>query len=178
MAIFSFERLLHPAIHEVGDVGVLFGFGCSVLTQALRGHHLSQQVVERFGREGHLNRQARFVLGEGHHIELRPLGPLKSIEALAHQALHDLARSIRSEVEHQQRVAILEMTVGKPDGFHELIGDFAGVARFQGLSGRERAHRQRGVGQQVIGLFRAFPALISVHGPVAAAQAHDSADAT
>ena len=139
---------------------------------------MSQQVIKRFRWEGDLNRQTRFVLGEGHHIELRLLGPLKPIEALANETLHDLARSIRSEVEHQQRVAVFEVAVGEPDGFHELIGDVARVARLKGLSGRERTHRQDGVGQQVIGLFRALPALISVHGPVAAAQAHDLADAT
>ena len=52
MTLFPRQRLLDATIHEIGDVGILFGFSSAVLTQAGTGHHLTQQIVEGLGWDG------------------------------------------------------------------------------------------------------------------------------
>ena len=47
---------------------IFFGFRRSVLLEPCLGHHLSEQVVERFWWEGHVNREVLLHLGEGDDI--------------------------------------------------------------------------------------------------------------
>ena len=177
MPLLPRQRLLDATVHEVSDVGVLLGFRRAVLTQSGFGHHLTQQVIQRFRGERHRHRQVLFDLGEGDHIQLGRVAALKAVEIVQAEGLHDLASPIRTEVEDQHAVAVLHHVVAEAHGLQEFIGDASGVALGQQLLRALVGDGTRGVGVEVVGLFRAIPAFVAIHGPVTAAEAGQMPDA-
>ena len=80
MAVFTGEGLLDAPIHEVGDMGIFLGFSGAELAQARLGHHLAEQPIQGFGREGHGDGEDLLVLGERDHIQIGDQAAPKVVE--------------------------------------------------------------------------------------------------
>ena len=104
---------------------------------------------------------------------MRHAGARKSVEVGLEQRAKDLAHPVGAEVETQDAVAVPHPLIvadrGRDDELVERVVR-VGVAHGVDRSGEMRAV---GVHQGVVGLGHAVPALVAVHGVVAAADGDD-----
>jgi hypothetical protein len=127
------ESLLDAPIHEVGDMGIFFGFSGAELTQSLLGHHLTQQTIQGFRGESHGNGETLLVLGEGHQMEGNDAFPGKTLKLRAGQGANELADPIGPEVETHQAIARLEQCGLESHGFQKLIAGVLAIGLSQHL---------------------------------------------
>ena len=93
---------------------------------------------------------------------------VEAVEPGIEQRRQDLAGAVGAVVEHQDAVAVLHARVAVDHGRqHELVVQTGGVALVDGLVGRLGA-LAFGVDHGVVGQGHALPALVAVHGIVAA----------
>ena len=154
---------------------IFLRFRRSELAQPSLRHHLAQQAIEGFGREGHCQGQALFVLGEGDHVEGADQLAPKLFEVRQHQGPNQLAHPVGSEVEADHPIPGVDQPWSQAHRFEELIADLLGVGSMDGVDGAEFGDGA-GFGVEAVGLLGAIPAVVAVHGPVAAAEGGDAAD--
>ena len=133
MTVFPGEGFLHAAVEEVGDVGIFLGFRGAELAQPRASHHLTEQVVEGFRREGHRHRQRLVVLGEGDHRQWADQLTLKALEVGVHKCCGELPHAIRAEVEQHQSVVGLNQLRREANRFEEFVAGAVAVGCFHHL---------------------------------------------
>ncbi len=168
-------RLL-AAVEEIGDVRIFLGLRHAQLAQARLRGRLAQPLRQGLGREQ--GRHHRVQLGAvGGHAdgagELRPPRPGEALEVRLQHGVEDLADAVRAEVEAEEPVAILHAGIGADHGGHdELVGHTLGIGAGDGALriGEVPAFAQY---HRLPGLRDTLPAIVAVHGEVAARDGGD-----
>ena len=176
--VLALEGRLDAAVEEEGHVGVFFGLGDAQLGEALFGQILAHDMGEGLGLEGHLHvGHGDVVLGEADVVHRQAAqAALKAGEGVVDKGAGDLPRAVGAEVEEDHGVARRNPAALAGDGGdHELVGHAGGIAFFHDL------HRAALVALAVyeggVGLFHPVPAVVAVHGVVAAGDGGDFAHA-
>ncbi len=201
LALFAGEGLFDAAVEKVGDVGVLFGLGDAEVAEVVDSHDVGEEVVHALGRDYHGELELGVVLGHGgeekvfgdgdggdFEVELGGFGEAAALvggeAAVAGEDAGDLSDAVGAVVEADDGVVGGDEAdwgaggVGAGEGLDELVGDavvvaFAdagdgvGVAAAGWVSGDHGAE----------GLGFLLPAVVAVHGVVAAADAGELAGA-
>ena len=169
-AVLAGVLLLHAAVEEEGDMGVLLRLGDAQLGQALVGDVLAKGVHQALGLVGHLHvGHGGVVLGHAHIAEREEaLLPLKAGEVGVHQSAGDFPGPVGAEVVEDDAVALAN-GLGALDnrGHHKLVGDFLVVGVLHGAQGA-LGLLALAVDHGGIGLLHTLPAVVPVHGVVAA----------
>jgi len=69
-AVFAGEWLFDPAVEEVGDVGVLFGFGDAEVAKVGLRHEVGEEVVHRLGGDDDGEFEVFVVLGHADVVDV------------------------------------------------------------------------------------------------------------
>ena len=170
------ERRLLAAVQEVGDVRVFLGFRHAELGLAGRRHHAAQDVFQLVGREQHAEERRQRLGIERHAERGRKLDDAltgEAVELRIEQGGEDFPDPVGAEVEAEDAVAVLHpLVVADHRGRDELVvflglvGGVHGLHRVFRAGARLRRVRRR--------LCDAVPAVVAIHGEVAA---DDSGDA-
>ena len=182
-AFFAGEGFLAVVVEEEGHVRELLGLRRAVLRDALLGDPLAEDVHHLGGLvEDDVRAEALLVVREGGVEDLEQLRAGEALELRIDEGAGDLAGAVAAEVEEQHRVAVLdEGRALDAGGRDELVADGVGVGRLVVIGlhggGGRGGFRGRGAGEGVVGGLHAFPAVVAVHGPEAAGDAGDLADA-
>ena len=98
----------------------------------------------------------------------------EAVEIRVEQGGQDLAHAVGAEVEAQQAVAVLHAVIVADHGGHdELVGDALAIGAVHRGSRRRRMLAPSPSAIAQIGLLDALPALVAVHGEVAARDGGD-----
>ena len=122
-AVLAGKRLLDAAVEEIGHVGVLLGLGYAQIAQVAVGHHVRQDVGQRFGRRD--DRQGKVFVVARHAdvgqvfgnavarddaVEIFPAfefaAVLRREVAVARQAAGDLPRAIGAKIKVDADIAV------------------------------------------------------------------------
>ena len=95
---------------------------------------------------------------------------LEAVEVRQTQGLHNLTGSVRTEIEHQNAVPVLHDGVAQSQRFEKFVCDSCGVAGLQQVPWTLVGQRKCRIGVEVVGLLRALPTFVPIHGPVATTQ--------
>ena len=182
-ALFAGEGFLAVVVEEERHVRELLGLRGAILRDALLGDPLAEDVHHLGGLiEDHVRAEALLVVGQRGVEDLEQLGTREALEFRVDERAGDLARTVAAEVEEQHGVAVLdERRALDAGGRDEFVADGVGVGRLvviglHGLGGRGGLGGG-GASEGVVGGLHAFPAVVAVHGPEAAGDAGDLADA-
>ena len=174
--VLAGEGLLHAAVEEEGDMGILLGLGDPELGQAVLRDILTENVMQGLLGEGHLHVGHGGVIGGGAHEVDREeaLLPLEAVEIRVHQGAGDLPGPVGPEVHEDAGVALADMGVlGADHRDDELVGDAGVIALL------DRVHRvgvklgALAVDHGGIGLLHPVPVGVPVHGVVTAGHRGD-----
>ena len=175
-AILAGEHLLHAAVEEEGDMGVLLRLRDAQLGHAQLGDILAEDVVQGLLGVGDDHVGHGRIVGGGAHIVQgeEALFALKALEVGIHQGAGDLPGPVGPEVHEQDGVPGANLGALAGDhGNHELVGD-AGVI---GLL--HRVHRilvelgALAVDHGGVCLLQPIPVGVAIHGVVAALHGGD-----
>ena len=170
-------RLLDAAVEEVRDVGVLLGLGQAQIRDAPLGPDVREDACPGARRERGRQIELRLVFREADEVELRRLRPRKVGKPGFGQRARDLPGAVRPEIEEHDRVPIDDRADGLAVlGDHRRLDELVGLAaRVGGLDGRRRSLGAQAGGehQRLVGAGHAVPALVAVHGVVAAGDRGD-----
>ena len=165
------KRLFAAAVEKVGDVRIFLGLGHAQLRAAGVGDDLAQDVRERLRREDRLHQLVELVAvlrhadrrGETHDARAREAGKRR----IEHGA-EDFAHPVGAEIEAQHAVAVLHAAIVADHRRHDEL--VVVLVRIGVGDGRLRVGKARAFGRdhRVIGLGHALPALVAIHGVVAA----------
>jgi hypothetical protein len=177
--LFAFKRLFYAAIEEEGDVSVFFSFGDAQLGFIVLRHPLAEGIGQRGGRIGAGDFDVGGVFGEHHEIEINHFLTRKAVEVGVDEGAGDFTRAVGTEVHEDQRVAVFHRGIGLAGGadngrFHEFVVFVTGVGGLQTCDGGIGLEFAFGQGQQIISLFHAIPAVVAVHGVIAADERRDA----
>ena len=161
-------------------MGILLGLGDVELVPAALAHHLGEAVADVLRRVGDPHRQPALVLGHGDVGQIvGDAAPLELREVLVEEGVGQLARPVGPEVEEDHGVPIDDphrlLPLGADaDRRQELVGDPDLVLRADVGDGIGRACLA-GAGDDLVGPLDAVPALVTIHGVVAAGHRDDPA---
>jgi hypothetical protein len=179
-AILARERLLAPAVEEVGDVRVFLGLGDAQLASPRGCDELAEARAHSGRGENRRQPEGLVVFRErredcGSHARQRRHRVAELLGPHACERVGELARAIRAEVEEEHRVAVAKRRAAVDHGRRdELVALVCGPAALDGL------HR-RGAGaalardDRLVRARDAFPVLVAVHREVASGERGDAA---
>src|SRR5260370_4333099 len=187
-ALLAGERLFHAAVAEIGDVRVFFGFGAAQIFVVQVGEDLREDVLEFFGPDYIFQPRPVFLVLRHRNVEqiLRALGVDEFVEVRRGERVRHLAGAVGAEVEEDDGVIVANRSqrrgrgaasLGDNDGLHEFVGDVLLVAAPEGGDRIVRASFRFAVDDGAIGEFDALPAIVAVHGVIAADQGGNLPDA-
>ena len=166
-------RLFDPAVKEEGHVRILFRLRDAQLPEALSRKVFAEGIFDRFRRKGHADaRHRRVILRHADVAEifyLRSTGvAVETVKILIDEATGDFPRPVGPEIAEDHAVTGFDRSIFIADSRQDklvcLIGGVSGVDSRRRRSGMTAlAQRQRFIGQ-----LDAFPALVAVHGIIAA----------
>ena len=159
---------------------VLLGLGGVELRPAGARDDVGQHATERFVRKGDLRGQALLILGEGH--EMRQPGvvfALEMVPGLVDNGVAQLARSVRTKVEEDHRVAVrhrrCRVLAERHDaGRNQEFVREPGLVALPDKGDRVGGGRSAGLDHSPIGALGPLPSLVPVHRVVPAADGRDS----
>ena len=175
VAVFPRIRLLKAAVEEEGDVRVFLRFRRTKLRESGGCDDLAEVVPQRLGAEDDAHTEVGVggvVFGEGVVTGLGSDLAIKTIKPGLEKCFAKLAGTVSAEVEPQDDIVItnaLLVGIGKDHGQEKLIT--TRVALIRGLNRGARcvgAHLTAPEHDGIPGEFVAIPALVAVHGIVAA----------
>ena len=175
-AFLALERLFPAAGEEEGDVGVLLGFGDAQLGLALLGQVFAKHIGQGFGLEGAGRRDARGVLGEHDEAgQLRDAAAGECSKVRLDEGAGQLAGTVGAEIHEHHGIAIRHRgRRAYHRGLDELVAFAAFVGGGQAGAGVIGQIVALAVDDQLVGLLDPVPAVVAVHGEVAADQAGDA----
>jgi len=128
--------------------------------------------------KGHGKRKILAVLRHRDDVQVHTPPALEAVERSKLQSFADLSQPIRSEVEHNQTVAVFQApAVGIADhaGLHEFIAGVLGIGRQDRVDRRTKPLAQP-VEQEFVRPLGTIPTLVTVHGPIAPDDRRDPSD--
>src|SRR5271168_712770 len=178
-AFFAAEGFFDAAVEEIGYVGVFFGFGATEVFVLHVRENLGEDLFKFFGGEHVLEPGPVFVvLGHGDVEKIfGAIGAGEFVEVRSGQRVGHLAGAVGAEVEEDDGVVIVNQADGGRgcagafryhDGLDEFVGDVLLVAALQRGEGIGGARFGFAVDEGAIGEFDALPAIVAVHGVIAA----------
>ena len=176
-ALFAFERFFAATGEEERDVCILLCLGDAQLGLAVLRQVFAQNVVQAGrGKRGGC-RDFRRILGQADvRRQLGQACAWEFVEVWLDECARQLAGAVGAEVHEDDRVAILDLDgFANARGLDELVVLLAGVGRLQAGKGAVGGVFGGAVDDQVVGGADAVPAVVAVHGVVAADQAGDAA---
>ena len=178
-AVLTVILLFHAAVEEERHMGVFLRLGNAELFEALLGDVLAEGVHQRLRLEGHLHVRHRGVILRHADVSKREeaVFALEAGEVRVDKGAGDLAGAVGTEVEEDHRVVRLDLAASGAHNRHDkLVGHVVGVGVGHGLH-RVAALHALAVYHRGIRLFDAIPAVVTVHGVVAAHDRRDLSDA-
>ena len=169
--VFARVQGLHAAVKEEGDMGVFLGLRDAQLLKAEIADVFAKGIGKLLGLKGDMHiGHRRVVLGHAHIVEREEAaGPLKAFEIRIHQGAGDLPCAVRPEVKEDHRVVFPDArALGAHHGLNELVG----LLRLHRMPGCPPAGRApfcpRRAPWRPVGLLHPIPAVVPIHGVVAA----------
>ena len=169
-AILALILLFYAAVEEEGDMSVLLGLGNTQLGFTVLRQILAHGVDQLLRLEcdiyvGH----GSVVLSHAHIVYLEEaVFALKAAELGVYKGACDLTRSVGTEVVEDHAVVLFYGVAALDDsGYHELVCHAVVIAVLNSLNGAALLDALA-VYDGAVRLFYALPAVISVHGVVAA----------
>ena len=155
-------------------MGVLLRLGDAQLGETHLTEILAQAVFHGVAGIGHLDVwHGGVVLRVAHECDGEELAG-EAVKGRVHQGAGDLPGPVGPEVEKDDAVVVGDGALAVADhGLHELVGDPGGVGGLHSGRGIGVGDGALAVDHGVIGLLHPVPALVAVHGVVAA---HDRGD--
>src|SRR5208283_1376417 len=186
-AFLAAERFFDATVEEIGNVGVFFGFGAAEIFVLQILEDLSKDVLEFFGGDDALEPGPVFVvLGHADVEEIfGALGVGEFVEVRSFEGVGDLAGAVGAEIVEDDRIVVADDAdrrsswpgaAGDYDGLHKFVGDALFVALLEGGDRIVGFGFRFAVDEGAIGEFDALPAVVAVHGVVAANEGGDFAD--
>ena len=175
VAVFTFERGLDTTVEEESDVWILFRLRRAELLQTGVGHDFPEDVPEALRSEYHSRPEivvGRVVFCQGVVGSLGCHFAIETVEVSLQERVTKLAGAVSPEVEPENDVPIIDaLLIGviEDHRLHELITTrIAGVGGLHSGARRIAAHfattEDNGIPRELV----ALPALVAVHGVVAA----------
>ena len=154
---------------------VLLGLCNAQLGQALVRDILAEGVLQALRLEGNLNaRDGRIILRHADVVDVAAL-TLEAVELVVNERTGDLTRAVGTEVGEDDRVVILDgRALGHDDRNDELVGDACVIGRLHRLVCGSSMLADA-LGDRLICLFYAVPALVAVHRVVTAGDGGNAA---
>ena len=174
--VFTGIGFFFTAIKEIRDVSVFFRFGNAQLGLAGLGQDFAQCVGDPFFIIDDVYRKVVFVTGHGRKVRVQFLRTREAVEIGDDESGRQLTGPVGAEVEEDDAVPILDGMFMDDCRDDEFVGNVSCIGMFQAGLGI-RFLRSFAEGDGIIGFFDAFPALVAVHGIVAAADGGDFTDA-
>ncbi len=155
---------------------ILLGLGHAQLRAAGARRDLAENVREGLRQKNRLHQMIELFAvlrhADGGGIADRALARKAAKGRIEHRR-QDLADAVGAEIEAQHGVAVLDAAIAADHRRHdELVVDAVGIGIRDGRLYIGKA-RTLGLDDGVIGLGNAFPALVAVHGIIAADHGHD-----
>ncbi len=164
-------------------MGVFLCFGDAQLGLALLRHVFAKAIGKLFGRVGAGSFDVRRILGQHHEVgQFGVLLALESVEVLLHKGAGHFPGTVGTEIHEQHRVTIVDRSLGlarsvDPGWRYKLVVFPALISLFQPGYRIGRSELRGALGHQVVGRFHAVPAVVAIHGIVAAHDRGNAADA-
>ena len=176
-SVFQRIWLFHAAVKKECHMGIFFCFGHAELFDTVGGQHLPQGVLQILRRKGNGYIQAILILGHSHKMHTQIL-PRKAGKVPIHKGFGDLSGPVPSEIKEDDAITGTYCGHRRSSDClhhrrqHKLVG-LAFVVRL--------LHRFHCTGSRLacaichgaIGFFYPFPAIVPVHGIVAARYGSD-----
>ena len=154
---------------------VLLGLRDAQLGHAEVRNIFAERVRQALGLERHLNARDRDIVLRHADVVDVLLGALEAVELVVHERTGDLTRAVGAEVCKDDRVVVLDgRALGHDDRNNELVGHACVVGRLHGLVRGSRVLADA-LGDCVVRLLDALPALVAVHRVVTARDRRDAA---
>jgi hypothetical protein len=152
------------------------------------GEDLREDMLELFWGDDKFQPRPVFVVLRHAHVEqiFWASGVGELIEIGSGEGVGHLACAVGAKVEEDHRVVIANVSdrlggrfrsVKHYDGLHKLVGDVVGVTLLQSGNGIGGPRFRFAVDDGAIGQFDALPAIVAIHGVVAADERGNFADA-
>ncbi|MNT05330.1 hypothetical protein D3C72_1399450 [compost metagenome] len=158
-------------------MGVFFGFSDAQLGFAVFRQIVAKDVFQAARGERRGCRDARCVLGQHHKTgQFRLARAFEILEVVFDEHASQLAGAVGAEVHEHHGVAVFDfhrLTDGR--GFDEFVALAASVSSLQTFLRSGGVEFAVAVDDQVVGLSHTVPAVVTVHGEVAADDAGDTA---
>ncbi|MNM79137.1 hypothetical protein D3C81_910620 [compost metagenome] len=157
-------------------MSVLLGFSNAQLGLAVFCQVFTEHVVQAARSKRRRRRDFCRVLGQANICgQLRQARPWEFIEVSFDEHPRQFTRAVGAEVHENHGVAVFDLDrFSDTRGLDELIALVAGISRFQAGKGGVGAVVGDAIDDQVIGARHTVPAVVAVHGVVAADQAGDA----
>ena len=188
LAVLKREGSLAVVVEEKSHMGKFFGFGRAELFEVSVGDNLAKNTLH-LGRLGigDVDGEAFFIGRHSGVVEVELLTTVEAGEVVENEGLGDLARTVATVVVENDRIAIadggagIRAVVADRRWGDKLITSHRGLGRMivipaNGFDGRVKLQpiaKDHGA----IGLLDTVPAIVAIHGPVAAHDGGDCADA-
>ncbi len=174
------EWLFLSAIEEVGDVGVLFGFGDAKLFFSVFGKYFAEGVLDVFGRKSDIEREIPFVFGHGDEIDVEKFWSIEFVETWKDEGLGEFARAVFAEIVKNDGVFFLDESDGRAVFRDEarldvFIGNFFAIALFH-VAPDVFYIFAFAFDKHPVGFLDAIPVVIPIHRPIATDHARDGSD--
>ena len=175
-AILAGVGLFLAAVEEIRDVRIFLGLGHAQLRPSCCADHRAENVCQILRRKDRLQEgvQMLAVLGHAHRCrELHDATARKAVERRVEHGAENLAHAVGPEVEAKHAVAVANAAViADHRRHHELVAEIVAIGIRDHRVGIGEA-RPFGLHDGAIGLDHALPALVAIHGVVAAADRRD-----
>src|SRR5438876_10807463 len=140
-SLLAAKLLFRAPIEEIGDVGVLLGFGETKVFDAKTREHVGENGLVLARGKGDRQRNRDVVNREANEIDRRSIRNRKLVKTCDSQHSRDLARAVGTKVEKYYSVAILNgryrlaALINDNYGFNKFVGHAALVRFFDRLDG-------------------------------------------
>src|SRR6267378_4941201 len=139
-ALFAGEWFFHAAVEEIGDVGVLFGFGTAEVFVLQFLEDLGEDLFEFFRSDYALEPRPVFVV-LGHADEEEVFGAFgvgEFVEVGGFEGVGDLAGTVGAEIVEDDRIVVANQSHGRRGGAgaagdYDWLDEFIGDALFVAL---------------------------------------------
>ena len=185
-AFFTAKRLFDAAIEKVSDMRVFFGFSAAQVAQIHVGEDLRKDVLHFLRADDVAQpRPGFFILGHAHIEKIfGAFGVGDFIEARLSESFGDLASAVGTEVEEDDGIVVANeaarssaVRFGDDDRLDEFVGGAAFVALAQRGGGFGGMLRRVAVDDCAISFLDSLPAIIAIHGEIAAGKRGNASNA-
>ena len=156
---------------------VLLRLGDAKLCHALLLDDRAERVLDALGRVGDFDVHAFLVLRHCREREIKPFDAREAVKLRIGEGMREFSRAVGAEIEEYDAVALLHARIAADDGRDDkFVRHLLRVRGFDSFLRRRLLHAVA-LGDGVIRLLDALPALVAIHGVVTSRDRRDLADA-